>query len=103
MRSYAKDNVPLPVFLHQRHYGGAFRQILDATSGKRGDLLEDAVEELFKGEGILFVKTGSTNQAAIAKQFNLTVKPAPDFVVHDKSGSLRAILECKQANDGDCA
>lgn len=103
VRSYAKDNVPLPVFLHQRHYGGAFRQILDATSGKRGDLLEDAVEELFKGEGILFVKTGSTNQAAIAKQFNLTVKPAPDFVVHDKSGSLRAILECKQANDGGTA
>jgi hypothetical protein len=25
--------------LHQRHYGRAFRQLLDATSTKRGDLL----------------------------------------------------------------
>jgi hypothetical protein len=46
VRRYATENVPLPIFLHQRHYGGAFRQLLDATSGKRGDLLEDAVEEL---------------------------------------------------------
>jgi hypothetical protein len=42
VRKYAKNNVPFPVFLHQRHYGGAFRQVLDATSGKRGDLLEQS-------------------------------------------------------------
>jgi hypothetical protein len=28
---------------------------------------------------------------------------APDFVVHDPGGTLRAILECKQANDGGTA
>ncbi|HVL28487.1 MAG TPA: hypothetical protein VM390_10095 [Acidimicrobiales bacterium] len=29
--------------------------------------------------------------------------PAPDFVVYDESGSLRAMLECKGANDGGTA
>ena len=103
VRKYATENVPLPVFLHQRHYGGAFRQLLDATSGKRGDLLEDAVERLLTDEEILFLRTGSHNQAAIAADFGLTVKPAPDFVVYDKHKTLRAILECKQANDGGTA
>jgi hypothetical protein len=103
VRKYAAERVPLPMFLHQRYYGGAFRQLLDATSGERGNLLEEAVQGLFTHEGILFVRTGSTNQAVIAKNFGLTVKPAPDFVVHDKSGALKAILECKQANDGGTA
>jgi hypothetical protein len=103
VRKYANESVPLPVFLHQRHYGGAFRQLLDATSGKRGDLLEDAVESLLTENEILFLRTGSTNQAAIAADFGLTVKPAPDFVVYDKHKALRAILECKQANDGGTA
>jgi hypothetical protein len=35
--------------------------------------------------------------------FGLTVKPAPDFLVHDAGGSLKAILECKQVNDGGTA
>jgi hypothetical protein len=38
IRKYATENVPLSVFLHQRHYGGAFRQLLDATSGRGGVL-----------------------------------------------------------------
>jgi hypothetical protein len=103
VRKYAVDNVPFPVFLHQRHYGGAFRQLLDATSGKRGDLLEQIVEELFIAKGIRFVRTGPSNQKNIANKFGLTVKPAPDFVVHDAAGSVKAILECKQANDGGTA
>ncbi len=103
VRTYAVQNVPFPVFLHQRHYGGAFRQLLDATSGKRGDLLEQAVEELFTANRIRFVRTGPSNHKTIAKKFGLTVKPAPDFVVHDSDDSLKAILECKQANDGGTA
>jgi hypothetical protein len=103
VRKYAVDNVPFPIFLHQRHYGGAFRQLLDATSGKRGDLLEQIVEELFIAKGVRFVRTGPSNQKTIATKFGLTVKPAPDFVVHDAAGSMKAILECKQANDGGTA
>jgi hypothetical protein len=103
VRKYAAENVPFPVFLHQRHYGGAFRQLLDATSGKRGDLLEAAVEELFNARGIRFMRTGPNTKAQIANKFGLTVLPAPDFVVHDEAGSLKAILECKQANDGGTA
>jgi hypothetical protein len=60
IRDYAAG-VPLPVFLHQRLYGGAFRQLLDATSSKRGDLIEDAVQEVFEANGISFVRTGSHN------------------------------------------
>ena len=31
------------------------------------------------------------------------MRPAPDFVVFDETGSLRALLECKAANDGGTA
>lgn len=103
VRRYAVEGVPLPVFLHQRHYGGAFRQLLDATSKKRGDILEDAVEQLFQEKGIAFLRTGSHNQEEIARRFGVTVKPAPDFVIFDESDTLRALLECKAANDGGTA
>ena len=103
VRHYCEDGVPLSVFLHQRLYGGAFRQLLDATSTKRGNLLEDAVMELFDSGQIPYIRTGSNNQEEIARRFSLTVKPAPDFVVFDSTGTLRAILECKGANDGGTA
>lgn len=103
VRGYATNGVPLSVFLHQRHYGGAFRQLLDATSTQRGDLLEDAIEEVFDDSRIPFLRTGSHDQEEITKRFGITVKPAPDFVVFDATGTLRALLECKGANDGGTA
>jgi hypothetical protein len=104
IRHYAATGVPLPMFLHQRAYGGAFRQLLDATSTRRGDVLEAPVEELFKTAAIPFVRTGTSNQAEISSRFGLTVRPAPDFVVFDnRNESLRAILECKGASDGGTA
>ena len=103
VQEYAAQGVPYDVFLHQRHYGGAFRQLLDATSEKRGDLIEDAVETLLKKHGILHIRTGSHNQAEIAAKFGVTVLPAPDFVIYDNSKTLRALLECKGANDGGTA
>ena len=104
VRHYAANGVPLSMFLHQRAYGGAFRQLLDATSSQRGDVLETPVEELFMAEGIPYVRTGSHNQAEIATRFHLTVRPAPDFVVFDnRTDTLRGILECKGASDGGTA
>jgi len=104
VRDYATHGVPLEVLLHQRHYGGAFRQVLDATSTRRGDLIEDAVEELFTREGVPHIRTGSHNQAEIADRFEVQVAPAPDFVVYDQaSGNLRAMLECKLVSDGGTA
>lgn len=104
VRQFADHGVPLQVFLHQRHYGGAFRQVLDATSAKRGDLIEDAVEALFTFNGISFVRTGNHNQADIARRFEVHVTPAPDFVVFDPADdSLKAMLECKGTNDGGTA
>lgn len=103
VRRFARDGVPYATFLNQRHYGGAFRQVLDATSEQRGDLIENAVEELFKRNGIPYIRTGSHNQAEIATRFGVTVLPAPDFVAFDKSGTVRAMLESKGANDGGTA
>lgn len=103
VRHFASAGVPFSLFLHQRHYGGAFRQVLDATSTKRGDLLEDAVEALFRDNGIPYIRTGSHNQGEIAARFEVRVAPAPDFVVFDNSETLRAILECKGTNDGGTA
>lgn len=103
VRAFDANGVPFDVFLHQRHYGGAFRQLLDATSTKRGNLIEDAVEELFQSYGIPYIRTGSHNQGEIAERFGVHVHPAPDFVVYDTSDALRAMLECKGANDGGTA
>ncbi len=104
VRAYAANGVPLSVFLHQRHYGGAFRQVLDATSTQRGDLIEDAVESLLRVNGISFIRTGSNNQADIARRFEVHVTPAPDFVVFDPTDdSLKAMLECKGTNNGGTA
>ena len=103
VQRYATDGVPFGLFLHQRHYGGAFRQVLDATSTQRGDLIEDAVEALFKEQRIPFIRTGAHNQAEIAARFEVRVTPAPDFVVFDTAASLKAMLECKGTNNGGTA
>jgi hypothetical protein len=99
---FAGHGVPYSTFLHQRHYGGSFRQVLDATSTERGNIIEEAVEALFTEHGVQFIRTGAHNQADIEAQFGIVVAPAPDFVVYDSSG-LRAMMECKGANDGGTA
>ena len=103
VQEFAASGVPFAMFLHQRHYGGAFRQILDATSTRRGNLLEEAVETLFQEQRVPFIRTGSNNQAEIASRFEVRVTPAPDFVVFDSSGSLKAMIECKGTNNGGTA
>jgi hypothetical protein len=103
VHKYAAGGVPFAIFLHQRHYGGAFRQVLDATSTQRGNLIEEAVGTLFNENRIPFLRTGSNNQAEIASRFEVRVTPAPDFVVFDSAGSLKAMLECKGTNNGGTA
>jgi hypothetical protein len=102
VRTYARDGVPLAVLLHQRHYGGAFRQLLDATSTQRGNVIEDAVEGMFSERRIPNVRTGANNQAEVETRFEVQVRPAPDFVVFE-GDTLRGMLECKGANDGGTA
>lgn len=103
VRNFARSGVPYEAFLHQRHMGGAFRQLLDAASEERGAMLELTVEHLFEERGIPYLRTGSTDQGEIVHRFNLTVTPAPDFVVFDPPDDLRALLECKLTNDGGTA
>ena len=103
VQKFSREGVPYATFLHQRHYGGPFRTLLDATSSRRGDVLEIPLEELLKGARVPYIRTGSRNQAEIAEKFGLTVKPAPDFVIFEGARTLRCIIECKQANDGGTA
>ncbi len=103
VRGWAAAGVPYSLFLQQRHYGGAFGQVLNATSTPRGNLIEDAVEALFQENGVPYLRTGSHSQAEIAARFEVTVTPAPDFVIFDQSDALRGMLECKGANDGGTA
>jgi hypothetical protein len=103
VRELAAEGVPYLAYLHQRHVGGAFRQLLDATSEERGELLERPVEKLLAEAGVPYLRTGTKNQGEITRRFNLTVRPAPDFVVFDASGNLKAMIECKQTNDGGTA
>ena len=57
VQAYASAGVPYSVFLHQRHYGGPFRQVMDAGSELRGNLIEDVVEALFTEHGIPFIRS----------------------------------------------
>jgi hypothetical protein len=103
VQRFAERGIPYSVLLHQRHYGGAFRQLLDATSSQRGNILEEPLEELLIANGVPHIRTGAHNQQEIETRFGLTVKPAPDFVVFQQPNTLRALIECKQANDGGTA
>lgn len=104
VRRFAKRGVPYLVLLHQRLYGGAFRALLDATSTRRGEiLLEEPVTQLLTHADVPYLRTGPQNQAEIASRFGITVRPAPDFVVFEGTRTLRAMVECKQANDGGTA
>lgn len=103
VQHFASTGVPYADFLHQRHYGGTFRQVLDATSSRRGDLIEDAVATLLTDAGVPYIRTGSHNQSDIAERFEVQITPAPDFVVFDGGDTLKAMLECKITNDGGTA
>lgn len=103
VQGLAASGVPYSLFLHQRHYGGAFGQVLNATGTRRGNLIEDAVEALFRENGVPYIRTGSHNQGDIEARFEVRVAPAPDFVVFDQSDTLRGMLECKGANNGGTA
>ncbi|SBN95770.1 Hypothetical protein PFR_JS12-1_1388 [Propionibacterium freudenreichii] len=100
---FAAHGVPYDVFLHQRHYGGSFLQLSNATSGKKGDVLEHAVSSLLSGAGVPFLQVNQSDQSEIVRRFGVTVTPAPDFVIHDEHDQLRAMIECKSINDGGTA
>lgn len=101
VRELATDGVPYSWFLHQRHYGGAFRQLLDATSGRRGDLLEEAVEQLLTDRDVPFER--QADEDVLRQRWGITMRPAPDFVMFDGHGTLKAMLESKATNDGGTA
>jgi len=100
--AFATEGVPYAELLFQRWYGGAFRQLQDAGGSLKGDLLEDATQALFEENGVPFVRTVPGTQATAGETFGVTVQPAPDFILHDRT-TARGLLECKSAGDGGTA
>ena len=103
VRDFHEHGVPYSELLYQRFYGGSFRQIQDAGGSKKGNLLEDAVEELLIHAEVPHVRTTSVDTIREAREdYGVTVQPAPDFVIHDGSVA-KGLLECKSAGDGGTA
>ena len=91
--------VPYSALLYQRYVGGAWRQVQDAYSERKGDaLLEDPLSELFDGRGVPHYRTppGATGAAQTAARYG--VRPAPDFFVPDVAPVLA--IEAKVGEDG---
>jgi len=85
VEQFHRQGAPYAELLYQRFYGGAFRQLQDAAGTRKGDLLEDATEELFAAHGVPYVRTVPGTQATAGQAFGITVHPAPDFILHDGS------------------
>lgn len=102
VRRFAAKGVPYSELLYQRFYGGAFRQVQDAGGSRKGDILEDATEEIFKKHGVPYVRTVRGTESKAGKRFGIQVRPAPDFILHDGK-SVKGLLECKSAGDGGTA
>lgn len=96
------NHVPYAEILYQRFYGGSFRQLQDSGGRWKGDIIEDATEDLFAQNGVPYVRSVPGKQSTIGAQFGVTVRPAPDFILHD-GHAPRALLECKSAGDGGTA
>jgi len=78
--------------------------VQDAGGYLKGDLLEDAVEDLFDQHNVPALRTTSEAAQREAREtFGVLATPAPDFIPHDGSGVAKALLECKSANDGGTA
>ena len=99
---WATEGVPYEELLYQRWYGGAFRQLQDAGGTLKGDILEDATEQLFNENGVPYVRTVPGTQVTAGHKLGVTVQPAPDFILHDNDAA-RGLLECKSAGDGGTA
>lgn len=119
VRRLAETGVPYEAYLHQRMFGGAFRQLADSTSSRVGDVIEDALIGLLEGAGLAhvqaaedlpridrpaFIKTTSpgVDKEEVARRFGITLTIVPDFVVFHRL-ELKAFIECKYTSDGGTA
>jgi len=80
--------------LYERYTGRPFAYVRDALSEKKGDILEDALEALFRREAISFVRV-TGNQAPGFEQ-------APDYLLPNMENPTVAV-EAKLAEDGGTA
>lgn len=80
--------------LYERYTGRPFAYVRDALSEKKGDILEDALEALFRRESISFVRV-TGNQAPGFEQ-------APDYLLPNMDNPTIAV-EAKLAEDGGTA
>lgn len=115
VRQLAAEGVPYWAYLHLRSYGGAFRQLSDATSKSVGAVVEDQFIEVVTAAGFIhvqsagdmpavqtpaFIRTTSAgvDKEEVANRFGITLNLVPDFVFFHGS-ELKAFVECKYASD----
>jgi hypothetical protein len=89
-------------FYDAPHFQAAYDKAADSTAGFTNVSVSELAAAIQAEPTILLVLrviTGLTKGEFAAS----TVSPAPDFVVYDHADTLRALLECKGANDGGTA
>lgn len=95
LQSVAEQGVPYSRLLHERLLGRPFATYRDAISERVGSILEDAIEELLKAQGIPYYRPDAAEQIPGFRQ-------TPDFVVPNiREPSV--VIEAKLTEDDGTA
>ena len=95
VRKAALKGVRYVDLLYQRYIGGIFRQVADASSSLKAEILEGPIETLLTKEGIPFYRTRPRERIK-------GWEPVPNFFIPSKEEPL-IVIEAKVAKDGGTA
>ncbi|MBU2499374.1 MAG: hypothetical protein KKE57_10770, partial [Proteobacteria bacterium] len=91
----AKENIPYAVLLYERYLGRPFAAHRDAVSELVGEVIENAIEERLRKNGVTYRKTGRAERIPGFGQ-------APDFCIPDEVNPA-VVIEAKITSDDGTA
>lgn len=91
----AAQHVPYTMLLYERLLGRPFASQRDSVSGPIGDVMENAIENLFISKRITYRKTKRAERVPNFDQ-------APDFIIPDEVNPV-IVIEAKITSDGGTA
>ncbi|MEA5115354.1 MAG: hypothetical protein VB050_15150 [Geobacteraceae bacterium] len=91
----ARENVPYAVLLYERYLGRPFATHRDAVSELVGEVMENAIEQRLRKDGVSYRKTGRAERIPGFWQ-------APDFCIPDELNPS-VIIEAKVTSDDGTA
>jgi hypothetical protein len=91
----AKENIPYAVLLYERYLGRPFAAHRDAVSELVGEVIENAIEERLRKNGVTYRKTGRAERIPGFGQ-------APDFCIPDEVNPA-VVIEAKLTSDDGTA